>query len=150
MQIGPAQASVHTGMLVFRLALWIGLCLLVLALFDYMYQRWEFEQSIKMTKQELKEESRQAEGGPGGAGTHKATSEVTGQLKDDRQCATADVVITNPVHLAVAFKYDPKVMDAPTVVAKGAGLWPSGIKEKARPEHGVAVVENVWLARALY
>ena len=54
MQIGPAQASVHTGLLVFRLALWIGLCLLLLSLFDYMYQRWEFEQSIKMTKQEVK------------------------------------------------------------------------------------------------
>ena len=62
---------------------------------------------------------------------------------------TADVVITNPVHLAVALKYDPDVMDAPTVVAKGAGALAQRIKEKAR-EHGVAVVENVWLARALY
>ena len=149
MQIGPVQATAHTGLLVYRLALWIGLCLLLLSLFDYMYQRWEFEQSIRMTKQEIKEESRQAEGDPQVRSRIRQRQRQLASSRMIANVATADVVITNPVHLAVALKYDPKVMDAPTVVAKGAGHLAERIKEKAR-EHGVAVVENVWLARALF
>lgn len=149
MRLDPLSASAHTGLLVFRLGMWTGLSLLVLALLDYLYQRWEFEQSIKMTKQELKEELRQSEGDPQ---VRSRIRQRQRQLASSRMMAkvpTADVVITNPVHLAVALKYDPEQMDAPVVVAKGAGPLAQRIKEVAR-EHGVAVVENVWLARALY
>lgn len=149
MQIGPAQAAVHTGLLVFRLVVWIGIGLLVLALFDYLYQRWEFERSIRMTRQELKEEARQAEGDPQVRARIRQRQRQLASARMIANVATADVVITNPVHLAVALKYDPKVMDAPTVVAKGAGRLAERIKEKAR-EHGVTIVENPPLARALY
>jgi flagellar biosynthetic protein FlhB len=149
MKLGPAQAAIQTGRAVFRLAFWIGLCLLVLALFDYLYQRWEHEQSLRMSRRELKEELRQTEGDPQ---IRARIRQRQRQLASSRMMAkvpTADVVITNPVHLAVALKYDPVEMDAPTVVAKGAGPLARRIKEVAR-EHGVTIVENVWLARALY
>jgi len=149
MHIAPAEAVVHTGRLVFRLGMWVGVALLVLALFDFLYQRWEFEKSIRMTKQEVKEEARQTEGDPQ---VRSRIRQRQRQIASSRMMAkvpTADVVITNPVHLAVALKYDPAEMDAPMVIAKGAGPLAERIKEVAR-EHGVAVVENVWLARALY
>lgn len=149
MQMGPAQASIHTGQLILRLVLWISVSLLFLALFDYMYQRWEFEQSIRMTRQELKEEARQSEGDPQMRARIRQRQRQLASSRMIANVATADVVITNPVHLAVALKYDPAVMDAPTVVAKGAGRLAERIKEKAR-EHGVTVVENPPLARALF
>lgn len=148
-QITPAEAVAHTGLLVFRLGIWIGLLLLALSLFDFMYQRWEFEQSIRMTRQEVKEEVRQSEGDPQIRARIRQRQRQIASTRMMARVPTADVVITNPVHLAVALKYDPEEMDAPTVVAKGAGPLAQRIKEVAR-EHGVAIVENVWLARALY
>ncbi len=149
MMISPVEATAHTGRLVFRLGLWIGIAMLGLALLDFLYQRWEFEQSIRMTRQEVKEELRQTEGDPHVRSRIRQRQRQIASARMMAKVPTADVVVTNPVHLAVALKYDPVEMDAPTVVAKGAGPLAQRIKEVAR-EHGVAVVENVWLARALY
>lgn len=143
------EALAFAGLLVFRSGLWVGLTLLILAAFDYAYQRWEFEQSIKMSKQEVREELRQTEGDPQIRSKIRQRQRQIASARMMAQVPRADVVITNPVHLAVALAYDAEEMEAPTVVAKGAGPLARRIRETAR-EHGVAVVENVWLARALY
>src|SRR5690606_36303469 len=98
MMISPVEATAHTGRLVFRLGLWIGIAMLGLALLDFLYQRWEFEQSIRMTRQEVKEELRQTEGDP-----HVRSRIRQRQL----QIASARMMAKVPTTSAVALKYDP-------------------------------------------
>ena len=131
------------------LALRIGLLFLVLSVMDYIYQRFEHNQSQKMSKQDVKEEHKQMEGDP----------QLKGQLRErQRSIATqrmmqdvpeATVVITNPTELAVAIRYREDQDEAPTVVAKGAALMAKRIRDTAR-EHGVPVMENKPVARMLY
>lgn len=148
-EIPLADALNLTGRLVVQLALRVAVALGVLAALDYGYQRWEHEQSIRMTKQELKEELRETEGDPKVRAKIRQRQRRIASLRMMAQVPKADVVITNPVHLAVALAYDPDRMEAPQVVAKGAGPLARRIREIAQ-EHHVPVVENVWLARALY
>lgn len=149
MQINPPEAAAITGRMVFRTGLWVAIAMLILAAFDYMYQRWEFEQSIRMSKQEVREEHRQTEGDPELRSKIRQRQRQIAGARMMSDVAISDVVITNPVHLAIALRYDSDEMEAPVVTAKGAGPLAQRIKERAI-EHGVAVVENVWLARALY
>lgn len=135
--------------LAFLVGIRVCLALIVLALIDYGYQKFEFEKNLRMTRQELKEEFKQLEGDPLIKARVRA---IQRQLAMDRMMAEvpeADVVVTNPTHLAVALKYDPAVAAAPRVVAKGARLIAEKIKELAT-EHGVPIVENRPLARALF
>jgi len=148
-EIETNEAVVIAGRAVFQVGIWVGLVMCLIALADYLYQRWEFETSIRMSKQEVREELRQTEGDPQIRAKIRQRQRQLAGMRMMAQVPMADVVITNPLHLAVALKYDAESMEAPTVVAKGAGKLAERIKEKAR-EHGVAVVENVWLARALY
>jgi len=132
-----------------RLVWQSGLAALVLAVFDFLYQRWEYEQSLRMSQQEIKEELKETEGRPE---TRVRVRERQRQLARARmlhRVPEADVVITNPTHYAVALKYDAARMAAPEVIAKGAGLIAERIKQLAR-EHGVSIVENKPLAQALY
>ena len=121
----------------------------VIAGLDLLYQRFEFHKQQRMTKQELKDEFKQSEGDPlvkaklRQIRTERARRRMMAAVPD------ADVVITNPTHVAVAMKYDPEAMAAPVVVAKGADLIAKRIRELAE-EHDVAVVENPPLARALF
>ncbi len=123
--------------------------LLVLAMLDLAYQKWQSKKDMRMTKQEVKEEQMQAEGNP------QIKSAIRSmQLKMFRQrmmekIPEADVVITNPTHLAVALKYDPIAMTAPIVLAKGKRLIAQKIKEIAA-EHNIPVIENKPLARSLF
>ena len=116
---------------------------------DFLYQRWEWERSLRMTVQEVKEEHRDAEGDPM---LKSRVRSVQRDMMRKRMMAAvpkADVVVTNPTHLAVALKYDTTRMSAPIVVAKGAGHLAERIRAVAR-QHGVVVVENKFVARTLY
>jgi len=137
------------GMGAFRIGLKIALALLVLAILDYAYQKWEFEKSIRMSKQEVKDEIKQYEGSPVTRSRVRRVQQELSRMRQTREIPKADVVVTNPVHLAVALKYDAEKMGAPTLVAKGARLLAEKIKKIAR-EHNVPIVQNPPLARALY
>ncbi len=131
------------------LVLRVGLVTLALALLDFFYQRWEYEESLKMSKQEIKDERRQMEGDPLIKARIRRLQQEAARRRMFAELPNADVVITNPTHLAVALKYDGASMDAPVVLAKGARLMAARIKAVAR-EHGIPVMENKPLARALY
>lgn len=121
----------------------------VIGLADYMYQKWKFSEDMKMTKQEVKDEWKNAEGDPAVKGKQKQRMQEASRRRMMQQVPQADVVITNPTHFAVAIKYEPMVTDAPYVVAKGADILAQRIKDVAR-EAKVEIVENKPLARMLY
>ncbi|HEX3031776.1 MAG TPA: flagellar biosynthesis protein FlhB [Bacillota bacterium] len=135
------------------LALQIGLeaavLLLVLAIFDYLFQRFEFNKSLRMSKQEIKEEYKQVEGNPQVKGKIREKMRRMSMQRMMQEIPKADVVITNPTHFAVALRYDGETMAAPEVVGKGQDLMAQRIKEIAR-EHDVTIVENKPLAQALF
>ena len=121
----------------------------VLAILDYCYQRWEFEQKLKMTKQEVKEEFKQTEGDPLIKSKIRSAQLAMARRRMMKEVPRADVVITNPTRLAVAVRYDAKKMTAPAIVAKGANNVAFRIREIAT-ENGVPIVENKPLAQNLY
>lgn len=121
----------------------------IIAILDYMYQRYQYEQSLKMTKQEVKDEYRLQEGDPQVKGRIRQKQRQMARQRMMRDVPQADVIITNPTHLAVAIKYDVEHMSAPVVVAKGQRLIAQKIKEIAAA-NGVPIVENKPVARALY
>lgn len=123
--------------------------LLVFAVPDYFFQRKQFIDSLKMTKQELKEEYKELEGDPQVKGRIRQQMQTILSQNAIRNVPKADVVITNPTHYAIAMQFDAKTMPAPMVLAKGADAMALKIKEIAR-EHGVPLIENKPLARALY
>lgn len=130
------------------LAFQIGGVILILAALDYFYQWWEHNQSLKMSKQEVKEEFKQTEGNPQIKGKIKERQRAMAMRRMMQEVPTASVVVTNPTHFAVALKYQ-KDMAAPIIVAKGQDFIAAKIKEVARA-HKVAIVENKFLARSLY
>lgn len=134
-------------------AFWIflkcALVIVLIALADYAFQRWQFFEKMKMTKQDLKDESKQSEGDPHVKGRIRSIQMEMARKRMMAEVPKADVVITNPTQLAVALKYDALAMKAPRVLAKGAGVVAAKIKEIAK-EHGVPVVEDKPLAQALY
>ncbi len=127
----------------------ITLLLLILAIVDYFYQRHKIEKSLKMTKQEVKDEMKSMDGDPKIKSRRRqiAIQMVTQRFKKD--VPKADVVVTNPTEFAIAIKYDSDTMHAPRVVAKGQGYLAMKIREIAI-EHGVPILERKPLARALY
>lgn len=130
------------------LSLQIGGVILILAAIDYFYQWWEHNHSLKMSKQEVKEEFKQTEGNPQIKSKIKERQRAMAMRRMMQEVPTASVVVTNPTHFAVALKYDDN-MSAPIVVAKGQDFVAARIKDIARTNK-VAVVENKPLARALY
>jgi flagellar biosynthetic protein FlhB len=126
-----------------------AVALLVIAVLDYMFQRAQFEKSIKMTRQEVKEEFRRTEGDPLVKSRVRHRQREMARARMIAEVARATVVVTNPVHLAIAVRYEPAEMEAPTVLAKGQRLIAERIKEAAR-EHGVPIVENPPVAQLLF
>lgn len=122
---------------------------LAIAIVDYILERWRFERSIRMTRQELKEEHRETEGDPLIRARIRSIQREMAQRRMMQEVPKATVVITNPTHIAVALLYKREEMEAPKVVAKGAGLIAEKIKEIAL-SHNVPVFEDKPLARALY
>ncbi|MGZ8364822.1 MAG: flagellar biosynthesis protein FlhB [Nitrospira sp.] len=138
-----------TGGLSLKVALAVAGAIAVLAGFDYFYQRYEWERSLRMSKEEVKEEHKSAEGDPLIKGRVRTLQRELTRKRMMAAVKTADVVVTNPTHLAVALKYDTTTMGAPVVVAKGAGFVAERIRELAR-HHGVPVVEQKFVARTLF
>jgi flagellar biosynthetic protein FlhB len=148
--IEPHHIAFQIGGLMIRLGLRIAGLLGIIAVIDYVYQRKEFLDNLKMTREEVREELRQTEGDPMLRARIRARQRQIAIYRMMHEVPNADVVVTNPVHLAVALKYDVETtMGAPRVVAKGARLMADRIRETA-VEHSVPVVENKPLAQALY
>jgi len=143
------QALGFMGMTTINLGIKISAIYMVMALADYMYQKWKFKDDMKMTKQEVKEEYRNSEGDPQIKGKIRQKMREVSQRRMMQDLPKADVVITNPTHFAVAIKYDPQVSDAPLVIAKGEDYLALKIKEIAK-ENNIEIVENKPLARMLY
>lgn len=123
--------------------------LLALSIMDYFFQWRSHEKNLMMTKQELKEEYKQAEGDPMIKGKIKERQRQMAMSRMMQDIKSADVIITNPTHFAVAIKYDPSKYDAPYLLGKGQDLIAQNIKEVAR-ENEIPIVENKPLARAIY
>lgn len=136
-----------------KVAFWIlikvCLIMIVVALMDYAYQKWKFLDDQKMTKKEVKDEAKQTEGDPVVKSRIRQLQHEAARKRMMADVPQADVVVTNPTRLAIAIKYDGSRMDAPTVLAKGAGPVAKNIRKIAR-ENDVPLVEDKQLARNLY
>ncbi len=121
----------------------------VFAAFDYGLQRWDFSKNVRLTKEEAKQEFKEREGDPQIKARIKSIQREVARRRMMQAVKKADVIITNPTHVAVALVYDRKKMSAPKVVAKGADLIAQQIKKVAAAA-GVPMVENVPLARAIF
>ena len=143
------QALALIGDIVISTGIRISAVYLVLGFVDLFYQRYKFNKDIKMTKQEVKDEYKNSEGDPQIKGRQRQRMREASQRRMMQSVPQADVVITNPTHLAVAIKYDTEVSDTPIVTAKGEDYLAQKIKETASA-NGVDIVENKPLARALY
>ena len=127
----------------------VCIVMILLAILDFAFQKWKFLEDQKMTKQEVKDERKQTEGDPAVKSRIRQLQMAAARKRMMAAVPQADVVVTNPTHLAVALQYDKQKMDAPSVVAKGAGAVAENIKKIAR-ENDVPIVEDKPLARNLY
>lgn len=142
-------ACSHLAGLAFQMSMQIAVAYVVLAAADVFYQWMDYERQLRMSKQEIKEEFKQIEGDPQVKGRIKEIQRKMAQSRMMQKVPQADVVVRNPTHFAVALRYKPDRDRAPVVLAKGQDQIALRIVQKAE-ESGVAVVENVPLARALY
>ena len=149
MDMGVGQIFTLSGDIILTLTFRIILLLLIMAILDYSFQRWDYEKNLRMTRQEVREEVKQQEGDPMVRSRVRNLQREMSQQRMMDDVMTADVVVTNPTHVAVALKYDMENMPAPLVVAKGQRLVAQRIKEVAR-DAGIPLVENKPLARALF
>lgn len=133
------------GVFTFRLFIALG----AVAAFDFVFQRWDLEQKLKMSKQDLKEEMKQAEGDPQLKAKIRQIQQQMSQARMMQEVPEADVVVSNPTHFAIAMKYDRETMGAPQVIAKGADHMALRIIEVAKA-HGVVVYQNPPVARGLF
>ena len=144
-----SQILFNISRTVIKIGFFTGGAFAILAVIDYIYQRYKYEDSIKMTKQEVKEEWKNAEGDPQIKGKIKQKMREGSLRRMMQAVPQADVIITNPTHFAVAIQYNPDLNAAPVVVAKGVDYVAQKIKEKAK-ECQIQIVENKPLARSLY
>lgn len=145
----PLAIAAAIGQSIRDLGLRIGAAYLALAVLDYGFQRWDLEQRLRMTRHELKEELRQTEGDPEIKARIRRLQRQYAMRRMMADVPRATVVVTNPTHLAVALRYEPRSMRAPVVVAKGAGAVAERITAIAR-QHTIPVLRNQPLAQALY
>ncbi len=143
------QAILLIGDLVIDLGLRISIIFLVIGFADLVYQKIKFKKDMRMSKQEVKDEFKNSEGDPLIKGKIRAKMREVSQKRMMQALPTADVVITNPTHLAAAIKYDKATGEAPILIAKGADYLAQKIKEVAK-ENKIEIVENKPLARMLY
>lgn len=146
----PVGTMITTlGETLYSLALRCGMAMLVIALADYGYTLYKHEKSLKMTKQEIRDEYKEQEGDPLVKSQRRRAARQLAQNRSLGEVPTASVVITNPTHYAVALRYDKDKDAAPVVVAKGADHLAAKIRELAK-ENDIPLMENPPLARALY
>jgi flagellar biosynthetic protein FlhB len=123
--------------------------LVFIAFLDFLYVRWEMEEKMKMTKQEIKEEFKESEGDPHIKAQIRAIQQEMARKRMMADVPGADVIVTNPTHLSIAVQYDSNKMDAPVIIAKGADFIALKIREIAR-EHEIPIIENPPVARLLH
>jgi flagellar biosynthetic protein FlhB len=143
-QILAAMAKIILGLMIR-----VCIALLVIAIADVLYQKWKYTEDLKMTRQEVKEERKEVEGSPE---VKKRIRKIQFEMTLRRmlqEVPKASVVLVNPTHVAVALRYEPKTMEAPVMVAKGADHMAEKIREIARA-YGVPVVRKPELARTIY
>lgn len=143
------QAIALCGEVVIDAGLKISIVYLVVGIADYAYQKFRFNEEMKMTKQEVKDEYKNTEGNPEIKGRQRQRMREASRRRMMQDVPKADVVITNPTHLAVAIKYEPELNKAPIVLAKGEDYLAQKIRELAK-ENRIEIVENKPLARMLY
>ena len=148
-ELSEMQISGYMIQLILWVALKMAVALVILAILDYMYQKWKHENDLKMTTQEIREEMKNTLGNPEIMQRRRQLQRDLAQQRMGQSVPQADVVVTNPTELAIALKYDPKTMEAPVVLAKGAGILAQRIRRIAL-ENGIPVVERKPLAQALY
>lgn len=139
----------HTLNVTFKIFIKCTLAMVVLVVIDYAFQKWEFENRMKMSKKEVKDEFKRTEGDPLIKSRIRSIQMEMARKRMMQDVPKADVVITNPTHLAIAIKYDSTTMNAPRVLAKGAGSVAERIKTIAR-DHHIPVIENKEIAQHLY
>ena len=139
----------YIGSVCFKILLRTCWVLIVLAVIDYVFQKWDFMQEAKMTKQEVKDEFKQREGDPLIKSRVRQAQREMAKRRMMEAVPNADVVITNPTHLAIALEYNTQNMSAPQLTAKGSRLMAERIKAIAQ-ENNIPIVENKPLARALF
>ncbi len=144
-----SQIQNISGKLIAKAVIYAFTIFFSLAIIDYFYERWSFERSIRMTKEEIKEEYRETEGDPLIKARLKSLMKEITRRRMVQEVPKATVVITNPTQIAVALRYKKEEMSAPKIIAKGAGFIAEKIKEVAR-KYGIPIVEDKPLARALY
>ncbi len=145
----PGDIVNITGEMLSSVAIQCGAVVAVIGVADFGFQWWEYEKKLRMSKQEIKEENKQTEGTPLVKSRIRSLQREMAKKRMMADVPEADVVITNPTHLAVALRYQLENMAAPKVVAKGAGYVAEKIREIAR-ENGVPLVENKPVAQSLY
>ncbi|MCM1023342.1 MAG: flagellar biosynthesis protein FlhB [Prevotella sp.] len=149
MQMELISGMLYVAEAVFSICMKIAMVFIAVAAVDFLFQKYKWEKDMKMTKQEVKEEYKQMEGDPQIKSKRRQKQQQMAMSRMMQDVPSADVVIRNPTHFAVAIRYDEARDKAPVVVAKGADNLAFRIIEKAE-ENGVSVVENVPLARGLY
>lgn len=148
MRFSVEQVISYLGLVVVKLLGGVGAVMLVLAAGDYFYQRWDLEKKMMMTKQEVKEESKQREGDPMIKSRIRRIQREMASKRMMAEVPKGDVVITNPTHIAVVLKYSDN-LPAPQLIAMGADNVAENIKALAR-EHNIPIVENKPLARTIF
>ena len=149
MDMSLISAVQEIGTIVVDLGIRISAIFMVIAFLDYAYQKWKFNEDMKMTKQEVKDEYKDQEGDPQIKGKQRQRMQEASRRRMMQALPEADVVITNPTHYAVALKYDSELYAAPIVLAKGADYLAAKIKEEAK-SYNIEIYENKPLARMLY
>jgi flagellar biosynthetic protein FlhB len=147
--MGPMQAFFYIAKLAYRIMIRVAIFLVFMSLLDYLFQRRRYRESLMMTPRELREEYKLYEGDPLVKARLRRRYRELLQRRLARSVESADVVITNPVKLAVAIRYEASSMPAPIVVAKGKGELARHIKELAE-KFNIPIVENPPLCQALY
>ncbi len=146
----PLQTAFSTIVsIMFHMVVNMCIAMIVIGLFDKKYQDYEYNKSLKMSKQEVKDEAKNADGDPKIKQKIKSAQMQMSRQKMMNDVKTADVVVTNPTHYAVAIRYDTSKAPAPQVVAKGVDFMAFKIREIAK-EHNIPIQENKPLARTLY
>ncbi len=147
--LGFAGVFVYAWQAIFSITIKILAILFAIAIIDLIFQKWQWKRKLKMTKQEVKDEKKQADGDEEAKRRIKNMQITMIRKMMMQDVPTADVIVTNPTHYAVAIKYDSSQAEAPLVVAKGRNIIAERIKEVAK-EHDIPVMEDRFLAQTLY
>ncbi|MEG0109226.1 MAG: flagellar biosynthesis protein FlhB, partial [Lachnospiraceae bacterium] len=149
MDMDISASSIYMFEIIMKMIFKVALAFIAISTFDYFYQWWDYERNIKMSKQDQKEEYKQTEGDPKIKGKIRDLQKQRAMSRMMQSVPTADVIIKNPTHFAVALTYDIDKQNAPIVIAKGQDELALRII-KVGEESGVYVLENKMLARAIY